>query len=79
MAWGASNGVKAVRIDTAGQVLDTSPRVLSTASSRDVRVAAQGGEFLVLWSENSSLWARRVRASDGALLGSAVLVVMRST
>jgi len=73
VAWGASDGVKAVRLDTAGQALDASPRVLSPAFSRDVRVAAQGGEFLVLWSDNG-LWARRMRASDGALLGAAVLV-----
>ncbi|WP_434381585.1 immunoglobulin-like domain-containing protein [Melittangium boletus] len=72
VAWGA-NGVKAVRLNAAGQVLDASPLALSPASSQKVRVAAQGGEFLVLWSDNG-LRARRVRASDGALLGSAVLV-----
>ncbi len=71
--WGESGGIQAVRVDSAGQVLDASPIVLSAASSVNVRVASRGGEFLVLWSDNG-LWARRVRASDGALLGAAVLL-----
>ncbi|WP_245814314.1 DUF5011 domain-containing protein [Cystobacter ferrugineus] len=74
VAW-ADGGVKAARVDAAGQVLDTTPLSLSPASATQVRVAARAGEFLVLWNEGASVKARRVRASDGALLDSADILV----
>jgi hypothetical protein len=45
------------------------------SAHRIIRVAARTGEFLVLWNEGSSLKARRVRASDGALPDSADIFV----
>ncbi|WP_395848479.1 DUF5011 domain-containing protein [Cystobacter fuscus] len=74
VAW-VDGGVKAARVDAAGQVLDATPLSLSPASATQVRVAARQGEFLVLWNEGTSLKARRVRASDGALLDAADIPV----
>ncbi|WP_395844203.1 immunoglobulin-like domain-containing protein [Cystobacter fuscus] len=62
-----AGGVKAARLDAAGQVLDPVPLFISPAGADTVRVAAREGGFLVLWSEGNTLKARRVRASDGAL------------
>ncbi|MFE8604291.1 DUF5011 domain-containing protein [Archangium violaceum] len=71
VVWAGSDGsARAARIDSAGQVLDTSPLLLgSTEVFSSPRVAARGDRFLVLWSSGSALKARSVRASDGALLG----------
>ncbi|WP_051256616.1 DUF5011 domain-containing protein [Cystobacter fuscus] len=74
VAW-ADGGVKAARVDAAGQVLDTPALNLSPASATQVRVAARAGEFLVIFNEGTSLKARRVRASDGALLDSSDILV----
>ncbi|ATB41793.1 hypothetical protein CYFUS_007263 [Cystobacter fuscus] len=74
VAW-VDGGVKAARVDAAGQVLDTTPLNLSPASATQVRVAARAGEFLVIFNEGSSLKARRVRASDGALLDASDILV----
>jgi len=62
-------------------MLDTAPISLAPASAnaRTPAVASQGGEFLVTWIGGNGLWARRVRASDGARLGAADILVGTST
>ncbi|MDC0712915.1 hypothetical protein POL68_30920 [Stigmatella sp. ncwal1] len=66
-----TNGpVKGVRINTLGQVLDTSPRILTASAAGKVQVASQGGSLLVVWTDsNNALRATRIRAPDGARLG----------
>ncbi|ADO69210.1 DUF5011 domain-containing protein [Stigmatella aurantiaca] len=76
VAWEQGGDVKAARVTSSGQVLDTTPLSLavSTGNERSPAVAARDGEFLAVWiGADNHLWGRRVRASDGVKLGSSDL------
>jgi hypothetical protein len=76
VAWAQDGQVLAARTSAAtGQVLDAQPLSLGTTGAwRTPGVAAQADGFLVVWSRpDNGLWGRRVRASDGAKLGTADL------
>jgi hypothetical protein len=66
-----TNGaVKGVRLNSAGQVLDAAPQVLTDSTAQAVRVASSGSRFLLAWVDDSNaLRATLVRAQDGARLG----------
>jgi hypothetical protein len=82
VTWNKDQNVEAKRIDAAtGQLLDTLPLSLAATAGneRSPAVAAWNGEFLVTWiGGDNALWARRVRASDGAKLGTADIAVAAS-
>ncbi|SEU24233.1 DUF5011 domain-containing protein [Stigmatella erecta] len=77
VAWEQGGDIKAARVAaSSGQVLDTVALSLTagTGVEGSPAVAARQGEFLAVWTgADKGLWGRRVRASDGAKLGSADL------
>ncbi|WP_225410212.1 immunoglobulin-like domain-containing protein [Stigmatella hybrida] len=77
VTWEQGGDIKAARVGAAsGQVLDTVALSLTAGAGaeRSPAVAAREGEFLAVWTgADNGLWGRRVRASDGAKLGSADL------
>lgn len=79
VAWAQDGTLKAARISgSTGQVLDTPPISLGATATngRIPAVAARDGEFLVTWtSSDGGVWSRRVRASDGAMLGTSDIFV----
>ncbi|WP_240487195.1 DUF5011 domain-containing protein [Hyalangium minutum] len=79
VSWQRNQDVEAARISGAsGQVLDTSPISLAATSGAEgyPAVAARSGEFLVTWmAPDTSLWARRISASDGVKLGTADIAI----
>ncbi|ADO73296.1 hypothetical protein [Stigmatella aurantiaca] len=74
VSWVENSKLRATLYDarTLGQRTVT---VTSSADPQAPSVAGQGGEFLLTWLEAGSVWARRVSASTGALLGSANTLV----
>jgi hypothetical protein len=75
VTWTRGYRAEAARLSAStGQVLDATPIVLGGLGNS--AVAAQNGEFLITWfGAEFALWARRVRASDGARLGTGDVVV----
>jgi hypothetical protein len=80
VTWKRGQQAEAARISAAtGQVVDATPIALGVADVSNnawTGVAAQGGEFLATWlGAGNALWARRIRASDGARLGTEDIAV----
>jgi hypothetical protein len=79
VSWTRDLKVEAARISpTTGQPVDSLVISLGTnpVNLRYSAVAARSGEFLVTWiGADNTLWARRVRASDGVKLDAADIAV----
>jgi hypothetical protein len=67
--------LKAVRLATDGTLLDATPIVISNVSgfTKDPRMAGDGENMLITWTDLFVLKARRLRLSDGVVLDSADL------
>jgi hypothetical protein len=84
VAWTRNQNIEAARVTASGTLLDSTPLSIAAtaANENSPAVAARAGrlsggaEFFVVWTgANNSLWGRRVRASDGAKLDAADILL----
>ncbi|MDC0713633.1 hypothetical protein POL68_34525 [Stigmatella sp. ncwal1] len=74
VSWVEGSNLRATLFD-ARTMMQRTITVTSSADPQTPSVAGQGGEFLLTWLKAGSIWARRLNASTGALLGAANTLV----
>jgi hypothetical protein len=74
---GGTYQLKAVRLATDATLLDATPIVVASVSgfAKDPRMAGDGENMLVTWTDISRLKGRRLRLSDGMVLDAADLAL----